>query len=450
MSTSGTTTGTSLGGVGGAASIYSQERLPYTLLAPARYAQIMGITPPHFWQASSPTIFRDSCKGVWYQHDWQTANQVSREQLCYALLAAEDEIATVLGYYPAPKWISKEMHDYSQHYRRELYGNGRDVRGQFKSLSTRWGRFIQAGRRAVTLVGNSTAVTYSDPDGDGYKERATITVVGITTTDACELKVYFEDKAGHPDWEIRPPKSKALSGGTLTVIFDSWLLINPDLQEVYPDTDNPIEPINLLTESNYVANVDVYREYTDSTVASAEFSWQPKPGSGLFSVTCPSCGGSGCAACENTTQDGCLHIRDVNLGIVVPTPATYDNAEAQWTGDTWTECREPDTVKFWYYAGELDEKYLQGTNCEPLSQWFAQAIAWLTTARLDRDVCGCSNVIDLVKDLRRDLAYSEPEGGSYLTSEEALNNPFGTKLGEVKAWMRIRHLAERVPDMAAI
>jgi len=450
MSSSGGTTGTPVSGGGSAASIQTEERFPYTLLSPARYARIMGINPVHFWQAASATVFPVDCQGVWYSHDWQAGGQVSRWQLAEALLGAEEEIARVLGYYPAPKWISKEIHHYPQHYRRDLYGNGRDIRGLFKPVEANWGKYIAAGRRAVTLVGDSQSVTYSDPDGDGYNELATITVTGITTTDACELKVYFEDKSGQQEWEIRPYKTKTLSSGTLTITFDAWLLIDPDLQEEYPNTDDPLEPISLLSASSYVAEVDVYREYTDFSQASAEFSWQPKPSSSLLSIVCPTCNGSGCVACENTTQTGCIHTMDSMLGMVVPQPATYDSDNAQWNGSTWTECREPDTVKLWYYAGDLDQKYLQETSCEPLSHYFAQAIAWLATARLEKDICGCNNVIELFRELRRDLTYSEPDGGSFFNVEDIINNPFGTKKGEVMAYQRIKNLTQRVPDLATI
>lgn len=451
MASSGGTTGTPIAGGGGSGSVTSAERFPYTVLSLAEYAKIMGITPPHLWQAASPTIFPDTCGGVWYAHDWQKSDRVSREQLAYALLQAEEEIAEVIGYYPGPKWTSKEMHIYPRHHRRELYGNGRNIEGFYKSIALEYGKVIAAGQRAVELLGDSTSVAYSDEDGDGYNETATVTVTGITsTTNACDIKVYFQDKDGLQEWEIRPARTKTLSSGTFTATFDAWLLINPDLQEVYPNTDSPIEPIALLTGGNYVGNVDVYREYTDFTAASAEFSWEPKPYGSVdyLGYACATCGGSGCASCASITQEACFHIVDVETGLVVPTPATYDEDNSQWTATTWTECREPDMVKLWYYSGALSEKYLRGTSCNPLDTFFSQAIAWLATARLERNICGCSTLTALVEDLRRDMALSEPEGGFYATTEDLLNNPFGTKKGEVMAWKRIKNLAGRVPDLA--
>lgn len=447
MPSSGSHSGTPISGGGSAGSIDTLDFPPYTLLALPRYAQILGITPPHFAQASSDNYFPvGGCSDVWFLYSWQNSDQVSRYDLALAILNAEEEIATTLGYWPAPKWMSKEMHRYPQYYRPDLRGNGYNVQGQFKSLIPKYGKFIQAGRRAVSLIDDAVSVAYSDPDGDGYSERATVTVA-TSLTDACEVKVYFAGKSGAQEWEVRPARSRSISGGTFTATFDAWQLIDPDLQAAYP-TSSALRAIDLEDGSSYVATVDVYREYADFTEASAEFSWEPKPSSGLV-FPCTSCGGSGCLACENTTQDGCLHVRDVERGIVVPTPATYDEDEASWQGSSWTECREPDTVKIWYYAGELSERYLRGETCEPLSDYLAQTIAMLATARLERDICACNNAHVLARDWRKDLAFSD-EAGSYQVSEDDLDNPFGTKVGEVKAWKRVSRLTTQVRSFALV
>lgn len=346
----------------------------------------------------------------------------------------EEEIANYLGYYPAPKWIAKEMHPYPRHHRRDVYG--------YKSITTKKGKFIQAGQRAVSLIDDAVTVTYSDPNTTGINDTATITVA-TSLTDACEIKVYHLGKSGLPEWEIRPARSKTISGGNAVLVFDSWLLLKPSLLEAYPTTAG-FAGLDLATSSNFVTTVDVYREYTDNTVKSAEFSWEPG--------FCTSCGGTGCGACANTTQDGCLHVRDVDRGIVVPAPATYDSDDAAWTFSQWTECHEPDTVKVWYYAGDLSEQFLRGESCNQLSMYFAQAIAWMTAARVERPVCGCNNVRSMFQELQRDVAFSgSGEGeGSFFVNQDDLANPFGTKKGELLAWRRLGKLTERVPDFALI
>lgn len=447
MPSSGTGTGTPIsGGVGVGLDVAIE--IPYTLLSLPRYAKIMGINPAHFAGAAGTTVFPVSgtCSSVWTRYAWQNSDAISHEDLARAILDAEFEIANYLGYWPGPKWIPNELHQYPRHYRPDIYGNGRNVRGQFKSLKTKWGKVIQAGRRAVTLLGTATtaggSLAYTDEDGDGFAETATVTMA-TTLTDVCEIKVYFTDKSGMQEWEIRPYRSKQITGGNAVIRFDSWLFIDPDLLSAYP-TEDGIDPIPLSTAS-YVSSVDVYREYTDFTVDSAEFYWEPGP----FSGFCTSCGGSGCVACTLTAQGGCVHIRDSFRGFVVPTPSGYDADEDAWVDEAWTECREPDQVKIWYYAGELDDRFLQGYSCEPLSDFLAHPIAWLATARLERPLCACNNVFTLSQDLRKDLAFSG-ESGSYQVSEEDLANPFGTRKGEIMAWKRISSLTEQIGAVAAV
>lgn len=453
MATSGSGTGTAVSsGVAGAATI--AQPLPYTLLALPRYAKIMGINPAHFSRAtaSSDGVFPvGTCNDVWPRYSWQNSDQVSHEDLARAIYDAEHDIAKYLGYHPAPRWIAAEMHSYPRFHRREYYGGGGNVRGQFKSVNTNYDHFIRAGRRAVTLVDTATVagggLQYLDLDGDGMPETARVTAT-TSLSNACEVKVYFVGKGGAAPWEIRPVRSKSISGGTYTADFDSWLFIDPDLLEAYPNTSDDFRAIDISTTANFVTSVDVYREYTDTTVAASQFYWEREPVVGIDAI-CPSCSGSGCEACTLITQDGCLQVRNVPLGIAAPIPATYDSDNAQWNKASWVECREPDQVKIWYYAGDLSEEYLRDENCDPLSDFWAHPIAWIATARLERPFCSCGNMTALADHLRVDLATSSSEESRF-TPDQILNNPFGTRQGEVQAWQRVSKYGEKVYSGRAV
>lgn len=425
----------------------------HTLLPLDTAARLTGISPPHFNQMAGASIFpaQGSCSRVWFQYDWQSADQISREGFADTIRDAEDEIASLIRYYPAPRWISSEMHKFPAFYRNEFFGNGRNVRGMRKSVIAKFGKFIRAGRRAVALQGTPDVV-YSDPDGDGFDELATVTQA-TALTDECEINVYFAGEGGAQEWEIRPAKTKAITGGNFVATFDSWLFGDPDDWEAFPTADSAVAIV--LDSANFVTTADVYREFTDFAQASAEFSWEPSPLNTLFSggACCSSCGGTGCIACENSIQTGCLHTRDVDRGVIVPQPATYDADAGQWNKVQFSICREPDTVKVWYYAGDLDNKFLQGASCERLSHWFAQAIVWLAVSRLDRPPCACNNVHKHFEYLRQDLARlgsGELNDPSFLLSENHLDNPFGTKRGEIKAWDRIGRLTEEMGDFALV
>lgn len=422
----------------------------YTLLSLDVWARIMGVTPPHFNQATGTTVFPliGECGDVWWSDSWVNADQVSRNDLALAIADAEHDIAMALGYWPAPIWIYGEPHPYPRPYRPDTYGTSLGVRWQHKSLQTKNGKIVSPGVRAVEEIDPRAAVVYSDPDGDGYSERATVTVA-TTYTNACELKCYFDGHNGEQIWEIRPPRSVTITGGNVIFTFDAWLLLDPDQWEVFPTSDD-MHAIDLEAIANYVTTVEVYREYTDTTAASAEFLWENDPQSGFTATVCGCCGGSGCEICTLTTQDGCIHIRDVDLGLVVPTPATYDTDSAAWAATTWSKCREPDQVRIHYYAGNQSREYMRGLTCDPLSKELAQAIAWLSTARLERPICACNNSHVLAMDLKRDLAFTPADGGNYILSDDDLSNPFGTRKGEVMAWRKVSKLIERTPSVANI
>lgn len=417
-----------------------------TLLALDRFAMIFGINPAHFNSAAgvadSPMPIGGACTDLWFQESWQSNDRVSREDIALEIANAEEDIAREVGFWPGPKWVDDEIHRYPRHHRRDVYAGGFNVRGMRKSIITEYSKIIDMGQRATTTIGTATTgggtLVFSDPDGDGFNETATITLplpAALTAVDTCEVKTYFDGESTL-DWEIRPPRSVTIVGANIVIVFWSWQLIDPDLWEAFPTTGSGLDTLN-LAGTIYVATVDVYREFNDTTAQSAEFFWEPDPANVITRILCSSCGGTGCAACALTTQDGCVRIRDVHAGIVVPEPANYDTDEAAWESQAWTECREPDQVKVWYYAGDLDQRFLAGRSCEALSQFWAQTIAWLAVARLERELCSCAARTNLVRKLRTDASFSSREGGSYTLTDSDLGNPFGTLIGEIRAWRRV-------------
>jgi hypothetical protein len=443
--------------------------LPYTLLPLAQYAMYMGINSVHFQGAFGNTIwpFEDNrCSDLWARHSWQQSDSVSHEDLAYAIQSAEMEIARILGYHPAPRWISGEMHKYPQWYRPDFmpYGGVQFLQqaSRRKSIKARWGKFIAGGKRATTLVGTATTaggtLVYSDVSGDGQVDTATITLA-TALTDACEIKVYQPGTSADQRWEIRPVRSKTISGGNVVLLFDAWLFIDPDVQAAAPVSGAGFQGINITTTANYLTSADVYREYNDITEHAARFFWEPTEcavctgcatilaeGSVVLDVSAETA--ATCTICGMVIQDGCLFVRDVETGMVVPAPSALDSSDnhviQQYVVD-----RDPDIVKLWYYAGGLDEYRLRGDRCQPLSDFWAQAIAWLATARLERSFCSCGNVTSLAKDLRTDMAFSGTDFSIQLDFD-LLGNPFGTRLGELKAWQRVSKLGEIIYEGVSV
>lgn len=420
---------------------------PHTLLSLDRYAAIIGISPAHFNTAIVGNCFpaSSSCDDVWWQYSWQSGDRASRQELAEAIFEAEELIADTFGYYPAPRWIAGEVHKFPRHHRKMVtqFG-GLNVYGQRKSVQANWKKVVTAGRRATSAVGTATTgggtLVYSDADGDGCTETATITLP-TSLTDACEIKAYFPSESGDQEWEIRPARTKTISGGNVVMTFWTWQMILPSLWEAFPRGGSDLDTIDAGNTANLITSVDVAREFTDGTQASAQLSWETSPRNTIVFTTCSTCGGDGCSACSFTTQDGCLHVRNNDLGIVVPQPANYDASTEQWNQVAFSVCRDPDLAKIWYLAGDIDKRFLSGQSCDQLSQKWAQAIAWLATARLRRPTCNCSSRI--TEELRIDLALTN-QTQSYQVPFEDLRNPFGTRLGEVRAWRNVYRLARQI------
>jgi hypothetical protein len=424
-----------------------------TLLSLDRYAKILGINPAHFNSVAGTNVMpvTGSCHHLWFQHAWQNTEAVSREDVAQAIANAEWEIAELLGYHPAPRYIAKEMHVYPHHHRREVLGLGLTPIGKAKAVKAKWGKFIQAGQRALTLVGTATTaggtLTFVDDDGDGFAETVRI-ALATTLTDPTDIKAFYPGKSGEDVWEIRPAKSKTISGGTLVMKFWIWQIVDENLMEALVDADGSLGAVDIDTVTNFLDSIEVYLEYTDFTQESCQFFWEPPIN--MLTEFCSACCGAGCIACSLTVQDGCIHVRDVDLGLVVPMPATYNSEISNWAEMAPAVCREPDIIKFWYYAGDIWNRFLDGLSYDPLSDFLAEAITLLATARLGRPFCGCSTLTNMALKLQRDMAFSSGEEGAYNVTFGMLDNPFGTRLGEVMAWKRLHAFTRKVGHVAVI
>ena len=413
----------------------------------------MGIDPVHFSQAQGATgddpiyPIRTGCTDIWWQHSFMRSDVVAREDIARAIYSAEQDMEDFLGFPLAPEWIV-EVHDFPRNYRRNVFGVGANVRWDRKSLLLKKGKIIQAGRRNTQFAGEATVgggtIVWGTPI-DGVNTIATITLpnaLGLTTNSEREIKCYFDGETTR-EWEITDPISVDITVGTIVIVFNFWSLIDPALMDVVPQAT--VAALNIY-DAITVDTVDVYREYTDYTQHSVEFFWEPR----VELTVCNSCGGSGCVACQLTVQCGCLYVRSVDRGIGVPTPADWNDGTDVWDTVAFTNCYEPDQVKVWYLAGDMSDDYVNGLTGDPLKRIYAEAIAYMATARLERNFCSCGGLTALATDLRTDLIRSDREGPTFFSVERDLDNPFGTRKGEVMAWRRFSKITKKRPSVAVL
>lgn len=406
-----------------------------TLLSLDRWARLLHVNPVHFNGGVGSQIWpaNGACEDIWPQYSWQTNHElVGREEVAMEIAIAEQDIKNAMRHSPAATWEVDEIHGWRGFTR-------------IQAAQTEYGMLIAPGRRAVSLIEDAAAVVYSDPDGDGWDERATVTV-STSLTDKREIKLYTTGHSGDPEWEIRPLRSVTLSGGVATITVDAWQMFDPDLWEEYPNVGTPFDGIDVTVGANFVTTVDVYREYNDNSQASVSFY----PASNSY----PCCGGVGCSICNGAVAySGCFSIRDNRLGIVYPFPATY--TDGSWSYYSAANCQPADRVALSYYAGLQDKDYLNSKSLDPLSHYMAETIMMLSVARLPAAVCSCNNIRDRVEDLQKDLSTLRDGGqGSTLyarfQTQDIFNNPFGTRAGEVAAWKRIIRLHGEIGDGGAL
>lgn len=402
-----------------------------TLLPLDTYCRLMGISPVNFngggpIPLATRLLFpiENASNCIWPQYSWQNHDQVCREELGQEISLAENGVKEFLKFSPSPDWIVGEMYNLPLHYAPEVGRNYIDTAGLDASINLRMGKFIASGQRKSTFL-NTYGVVYSDVDGDGWSETATVTIPLTANTDYYSYKVYFSGYSGNDTWEIRPAKSKAIVGNNMVIKFHTWMMVDPDLWEAFATDENIGKSIDMSDMNSFVVSVDAYQVVNDETQPGCQF------------VT-PLVGGG------QDVQNGYLYLKDSH-NIVVPVAADYNAATGLW--ETASYPADARYVRVWYYAGARMQNL--NRSYDYISDSMALAISQITTARLERPFYANTNATTLAENLRYDM--SSPEVGRYRAMPaDLLTNPFGTKEGEWRAWRYVRNFAERVMGSAVV
>ena len=400
----------------------------------------MGI-PPLFFNQLTSTIYTEGsdCGDVWCQHMWQSADKVGREDVADAIREAEDRLKGVVGYNLLPDWTIDERIETTRPARPELFaGTSGNIRGQLKSVQTRWAYVISGGQKQKDVIEADVAVTdaagaLSDLDGDTYDETVTITVnvAAFSGIIADEIKVYYadaEDEVQFPamdEWEIRPI-SVTILAGVATIVFKRWQIVSPQLQMRLTCAS-----IDGDVDASYADVVDVYRVWNDPQ-SMANLLWE----SNNEPTGCVSCGGAGCVSCSFNAQVGCFHVRNDRLGIIAYTPATWDAANSQFNSADYLVGRDPDKIRAWYYSGYQSDNPSVATPRSKLDPFWEKVIAHFASGLLDRPICSCNNVERFVDYWREDLARTGRDV-AFQSSPSDIDNPFGTNRGAIEAWRKV-------------
>lgn len=348
----------------------------------------MGVDIFHFNQAAGAgaPFTNDACTKVYVQPQ--------REPIARALFNAVNKMKTYLSFWPRPIYTS------------EIIPLGRGTPYQLQHLQTSVGKLIKFGQRATSLIQSNVTIAYSDADGDGVDDLATIQVTTGIADD--EIAIFFRTADGAPAsaderYEITPITVTS-SSGVVTITAPRAYFVKPnDFWHIPWDKSDPNKrEENDATTTNvlhFVATVDVYRVYTDTTTPLQVVSDPIHTQTSQLS--------------QSLATTGVARIVDAELGLF----------EARV--ESCAGCQGPiESVRVFYKAGEalqygrmeaeLEEAILRLANtlmpeqpttlCQPAWEKWSQ----------DR------------QPMRRDNVFT--------MQEKDLGNPFGLLQGQVNAW----------------
>lgn len=340
-----------------------------TLLPLDHYAQLMAMHPDAFNQCTIPDKpYASDCR-LWLQHGWydQPGGQISgRHDIAQAIATAELKIQEALQYAPAPKYFEGEIHNWPR--------PKRGVQILYPPIMTNWGYLIKGGQRAMTIIDEDAAIVYSDADGDGVLDTATISITAAQMTAAsasrAEVQVFWADETDDI-WRIKHLDVIEDAVGNITITGRRSQFVDPDRWLTN-------DALSLGTNANFVTVVDVYRVYTDNQ--EAQLQWKDAHG---YICSC-GCASTDVATCSQTCQESCLIIFNERLGEVKVKPAAESGGS--WTASNFSIARYPDRVRIWYNAGW---PLIVNSKRYQIRPDIAEAIARLANVYMVAPPCGC-------------------------------------------------------------
>lgn len=329
--------------------------------------------------------------------------QPNRDEVALALNNAVSKVVDILGYYPRPVWVTDEiipLH-WSDPY-------------QLQTLQTRYKHLIEFGSRGTTLIAASSAVTYSDSDGDSVDDLATITVPTGGLTDVSEIQIFSRTADGAPNdadelWEIEPTTVKIV-GLNFVITAHRALFVKPSTIWAVPytfDAGNLDTPhyADIALAADFVTSVDVYRVYNDTTNAVQLQS------DGIW---------TDCNSATTTTLSAAgARITNPRLGIFEVRP-------------TACGCNGfVESVKVNYRAGLA---LVRGA----VDPTLAEAIIRFANTHFGQPPCKLSDRV-----MEKWTYDREPED-ALLTGQPVIDNPFGLQRGAIFAWRTISNPRFRI------
>lgn len=413
------------------------------LLPLETWRKYFGYHPFHFWGLANETVpVLSGCNAIVRQYAWQHVDAVGRSEIKQSIEAAEARLLEYLGYAVAPRYTSKTV-PFPRYSNINLWRHGvmLGADGRMAPVELHDGYIQSVGVEVITSLGD-VGFVLSDRDGDGVDDTFTATVA-TTETDPGNLAVYFvaadrlDSAPLGEDWRIEPVQI-SIAAGTATVIGRWYTLVKPVKYEGADPNSAPLDP---SVAANFAAAITIATRTTltqGQTVDNAQAT--------LLWETLPCYGWWGC--CDNLpvysgseNDPGAVGmsvarvgIRDAKAGVVLPGQAVYDTTSALWRAVDWGAFREPDRVTVRYLAGYPLENYQVAKKWQTI-------IARMAAAELARPICACISANQELFHWQFDLSRAAGSNDEqYSIGPADLENPFGTRRGQVWAWKQVKNL----------
>lgn len=428
------------------------------LLPLATWIDMMGFHPFHaFGIAGTGDLAVDTgCDTLIRRYPWQNSDAASQLEIAQAIETAERKLTDYLGYAPAPRYVTETL-AWPVRADNQIPWAAAGSDGRRLTVKLREGEVRAVGVETLASISIGAVVAYSDTDGDGIDDTFTITAA-TTITDTSQIAVYFstadrfsgwgasDDLSSH--WRVQPIQA-SISGGTVTVRGSKAQCVRPIKYEGIANVgSNGLEP---PTAANFVTTLDIYRRYTGTdgnTVATSQgvITWETAPAHGWWCY----CGCNASDPYNGSPFDPAavaqavarVGIRDGTHGLVTPAEASYDTTSGIWSALDWSVCSQPDRVTIRYLAG-----YPLGSD-GLMQEPFRTIVARLAAAELARNVCGCAQANKQLYYWQHDLAQTARGDELFSISQQNLDNPFGTRRGQVYAYKAVQNLAQTTGFLA--
>jgi len=411
------------------------------LLSVDEFFRFLGYNPWHGWGLTASVgvaQLSSACNALLTKYSWQNVDAAGRDDIQEALIRAEQIFFDHARFWPAPRYSAKTFQwpRYPDVRLDNVGFAGSD--GRWQSVNVGESYVQKIGVETRTLITADVTLTYTDRDGDTLFETFELSTP-TTVTDPAEIAVYFssadrwDDPAVGEAYRVRP-LTVSISGGTVTITGKRWLVAKPVLYEGVAPEDG----LSAVEDTNFVETLDIYRLYIDPTgttvtTGQAEFIYETSPWP-YYACACDPTNNSYDPAAL-ATATGRAGIRDSVLGEVGLGRAVYNATSGLWTSPACgTGCSGvPDRVTIRYQAGyALDSSYR-------MDERIKRTVAKLAAAELPQRLCACDSANRAWYHWQFDLARTSGGGDeSYgAISPDDLNNPIGTKRGQVMAWKEI-------------